>query len=408
MPIFEYIGIDSKGKRSSGTVDADNERAARMKLRRMGVFPTSLGIEGAAKQKVGLGMQIDVGKYFQRIKIQDVAIMTRQMATLVAAKIPLVDALTALVDQIDNQKLKNIVSRVRERVVEGGKLSDALKGYPKVFSELYVNMINAGENSGALDIVLLRLADFTEGQTRLRSRVIGAMIYPVIMSIVGVALMTMLLVYVIPKVTMIFEDVNATLPVPTRILMSISNLLSQRWYVLLILIPVVIYSIKRFLRTPKGRAWWDRKVLTLPLFGNLNRMIVIARFSRTLSTLLASGVPLLTSFDIVRNIVTNTTLRAVVEQTRDNVREGASIADPLRRSGQFPPLVTHMIAIGERTGELERMLDHVADAYDAQVENRLSTLTTLLEPIMILVMAGVVSFIVISILLPILQLNQLG
>ena len=408
MPIFEYIGIDSKGKRSSGTVDADSERAARMKLRRMGVFPTSLGIEGAAKQKVGLGMQIDVGKYFQRIKIQDVAIMTRQLATLVAAKIPLVDALTALVDQIDNQKLKNIVSRVRERVVEGGKLSDALKGYPKVFSELYVNMINAGENSGALDIVLLRLADFTEGQTRLRSRVIGAMIYPVIMSIVGVALMTMLLVYVIPKVTMIFEDVNATLPVPTRILMSISNLLSQRWYVLLILIPVVIYSIKRFLRTPKGRAWWDRKVLTLPLFGNLNRMIVIARFSRTLSTLLASGVPLLTSFDIVRNIVTNTTLRAVVEQTRDNVREGASIADPLRRSGQFPPLVTHMIAIGERTGELERMLDHVADAYDAQVENRLSTLTTLLEPIMILVMAGVVSFIVISILLPILQLNQLG
>ena len=408
MPIFEYIGIDSKGKRASGTVDAENERAARMKLRRMGVFPTSLGVEGAAKQKVGLGMRIDVGKYLQRVKIQDVAIMTRQLATLVAAKIPLVDALTALVDQIDNPKLKNIISRVRERVVEGGKLSDALKGYPKVFSELYVNMINAGENSGALDIVLLRLADFTEGQTRLRSRVIGAMIYPVIMSIVGVALMVMLLVYVIPKVTMIFEDVNATLPVPTRILMSISNLLSQRWYVLLVLIPVVFYGIRRLLRTPKGRAWWDRKVLTLPLFGSLNRMIVIARFSRTLSTLLASGVPLLTSFDIVRNIVTNTTLRAVVEQTRDNVREGASIADPLRRSGQFPPLVTHMIAIGERTGELERMLERVADAYDAQVDNRLSTLTTLLEPIMILVMAGVVSFIVISILLPILQLNQLG
>ncbi len=407
MPIFEYVGIDSKGKRAAGTVDGDNERAARVKLRRMGVFPTTLHVEGQAK-KGGLGMSVDVGKYLQRVKTQDVAIMTRQLSTLISANIPLVDALTALVDQLENPKLKNIMSRVREKVVEGSKLSDALRGNPKIFGDLYVNMIDAGENSGALDVVLLRLADFTEGQARLRSRVIGAMIYPAIMSIVGVGLMVMLLVYVVPKVTKIFEDVNATLPLPTRLLMAVSTFLSEKWYVLLIIVPLIIYGIKRFLRTLKGRAWWDRKLLTLPLFGPLNRMIIIGRFSRTLSTLISSGVPLLTAMDIVRNIISNTRLRAVVEKTRDNVREGASVAEPLKRSGEFPPLVTHMIAIGEKTGELERMLERIADTYDGQVDNQLSTLTTLLEPLMILVMAGVVSFIVMSILLPIMQLNQLG
>ncbi|HQG13566.1 MAG TPA: type II secretion system F family protein, partial [bacterium] len=183
MPVFQYVGIDSKGKRAAGTVDAENERAARVKLRRMNIFPTSLGIEGAMKQKVGLGMQIDFSKYFQRIKVQEVAVMTRQLATLLDANIPLVDALTALVDQVENPKLRSILARVKDKVIEGSKLSDALKGYPKVFGDLYVNMINAGENSGTLDVVLQRLADFTEGQAKLRSKVIGAMIYPVIMSV---------------------------------------------------------------------------------------------------------------------------------------------------------------------------------------------------------------------------------
>jgi general secretion pathway protein F len=408
MPVFEYIGIDSKGKRAAGTIDADNERAARVKLRRIGVFPTSLGAEGEMKQKAGLGMSIDVSKYLQRIKTQEIAIMTRQLSTLVSASIPLVEALGALVDQLENPKLKNIMSRVRDKVVEGSKLSDALRGYPKVFGNLFVNMIDAGENSGALDVVLLRLADFTEGQAKLRSKVISAMIYPAIMSVVGLGLMVMLLVYVVPKVTKIFEDVNATLPLPTRLLMAVSDFLSNQWYIFIIVVAAVIYGAKRFLKTPGGRAWWDKKALTLPVFGKLNRMIIIGRFTRTLSTLLSSGVPLLVALEIVKNIISNTRLRGVVEQTRDNVREGASIADPLKKSGEFPPLVTHMIAIGEKTGELERMLERIADTYDSQVDNGLSTLTTLLEPIMILVMAGVVSFIVMSILLPIMQLNQLS
>lgn len=409
MPVFEYIGIDSKGKRATGIVDAENERAARAKLRRMAVFPTTLAIQGSARvQKLALSSQIDLSKYFQRIKVQDVAVMTRQMATLVAAGIPLVDSLTALIDQVENMKLRTILSQVREMVVGGSKLSDALKNHPKVFGDLYVNMVNAGENSGALEIVLQRLADFTEGQAKLRSRVIGAMIYPAIMSIVGIGLMGMLLVYVVPKVTKIFEDVNATLPLPTRILMGASNAVKDYWYIFLILIPLGIYAFRRYIRTPDGREWMDRRMLKAPLIGKLQRMIMISRFSRTLSTLLASGVPLLASMDIVRNIVTNTVIKRVIEQTRDNVREGQSVADPLKRSGEFPPIVTQMIAIGERTGELERMLERVADAYDTQVDNTISTLMTLLEPIMILVMAGVVSFIVMSILLPIMKLNQLG
>ena len=234
------------------------------------------------------------------------------------------------------------------------------------------------------------------------------MIYPAIMSVVGVGLMVMLLTFVVPKVTKIFEDVDATLPLPTKILMGVSSGLTDYWYLFLFGIPAIIIAWKRYLKTPKGRAFWDRKLLTLPIVGRINRLIIVARFTRTLATLLASGVPLMGALDIVKNIITNTRLREVIEQTRDSVREGATIADPLKRSGEFPPMVVHMISIGEKTGDLERMLERVADTYDADVDNTLSTLTTLLEPIMILVMAGVVSFIVLSILLPIMHLNQLG
>ncbi|GAG18831.1 unnamed protein product, partial [marine sediment metagenome] len=237
MPVFEYIGIDSKGKRAAGTVDGENERAARQKLRRMGVFPTTLGIEGESRQKVGLSMSIDVGKYFQRVKTQDVALMTRQMSTLLGSNIQLVETLNALLDQIENPKLRNVVAKIRDRVTEGSKLSDAMRAHPKVFSSMYINMIDAGETSGALDVVLTRLADFMEGQSKLRSKVISAMIYPAIMSIVGVGLMVMLLTFVVPKVTKIFEDVDATLPLPTKILMGVSSGLTDYWYLFLFGIP---------------------------------------------------------------------------------------------------------------------------------------------------------------------------
>lgn len=404
--MFDYIGIDSKGKKTQGQIDAENERAARAKLRRMGVFPTMISAEGAG-QKVGLSMQVDVSKYLKRIKIQEIAIMTRQLSTLVGANIPLVAALTALVEQQENPKLKAIIARAREKVTEGSKLSDALKGNPKVFGEVFVNMVNAGESSGALEKVLERLADFTEGQAKLKSKVIGAMVYPIIMAIVGVALTAFLLTKVVPEVASMFADIGKVLPLPTRLLMAVSDILVSYWYLFLLAIPVIVYAVKRALSTPAGKAWWDKKVLKLPLFGRLARLVMISRFSRTLATLLSSGVPLLTAMDIVRNIVTNVHLRAVIEQTRDNVREGQSIADPLKRSGEFPPLVTHMIAIGEKTGGLEKMLERVADTYDMEVDNTISAMTTVLEPIMIVVMAAVVGFIVISIMLPMLEMSNI-
>ena len=410
MPVFEYSGIDQVRKKAAGIIEAENEKAARIKLRKMGVFPQSLTLEGGARKKITLGSNVDFTAITQRIKVQDIASMTRQLATLVNANIPLVESLSALVDQVENPKLRKILTQVKEKVTEGMKLSDAMRAHPKVFTDLFINMINAGENSGALDVVLVRLADFTESQARLQSKVIGAMIYPAIMSVVGVALMIMLVVFVVPKITQIFDDVKATLPLPTRILMWVSNALTTGWVVLLILamIPLIIYGIRRWLNTPKGRESYDKMMLKVPLFGKLNRMIAISRFSRTLSTLLSSGVPLLTALDIVSHVVSNSIIRRVILETRTSVQEGGAVSDMLKKSGQFPPIVTHMIAIGEKTGGLEKMLERVAEAYDTQVDNTVSTLTTLLEPIMILVMAGVVSFIVMSILLPILQLNQLG
>lgn len=408
MPVYQYVGIDQKGKRATGMVDADSERAARFKLRRQGVFPTTLTAQGRASAPQKIGMNFDVSKLLNRVKVRDVAIMTRQLSSLLNAGIPLVESLEALTEQLENAKLKAILTEVREEVVAGGKLSDSLGKHPNIFGDLYINMINAGEASGALDVVLMRLADFTEGQAALRSKVIGAMVYPVIMTVVGVALLSMLLVYVVPKVTKIFEDMNEALPLPTRLLMAVSGMLQHYWYLILLGIPVVILAIRKLMRTPKGRAWWDAKSLKIPLFGKLQLMIIVSRFARTLATLLASGVPLISAMDITRNLVTNTKLRKVIEKTRDEVREGQSMAEPLMRSGEFPPIVTRMIAVGERTGELEKMLERVADNYDTEVDTTVSTLTTILEPVMILVMAGVVSFVVMSILLPILKMNQLG
>ncbi len=409
MPVFEYTGIDRERKKAKGIIEAESDKAARVKLRRMGVLPQALSLEGGSK-KISLKSNVDFSRFTQRVKTQDVALMTRQLATLMNAGIPLVDSLTALVDQTENPKLRKMISQIREKVTEGMKLSDAMRPHAKVFSEIYINMVNAGENSGALDLVLGRLADFTEGQAKLKSKVMGAMMYPLIMSAVGFGLVILLMVGVIPKITAIFEDVQATLPLPTRILIAVSDGLTKGWVLLTLFLVagLLFYGIRRWYQSEKGRLLFDKWALKLPLFGRLSRMITISRFSRTLGTLLNSGVPLLTAMGIVRNIVTNRVIRRVVEETAKNVQEGASVADPLKKSGEFPPLVVHMIAVGEKTGELEKMLERISDTYDTQVDNVVSTLTTLMEPIMILMMAGVVAFIVMSVLMPILQLNEIG
>jgi general secretion pathway protein F len=269
-------------------------------------------------------------------------------------------------------------------------------------------MVRAGESSGALDVVLIRLADFTESQARLRSKIMGTMAYPVFMMGIGTVVLGVLFAVVIPKIVKIFDDSRVALPWYTRILISISSFVSQWWWALVLAAIAAIWGFLRWRGTKEGRARWDRFVLRIPIFGKLIRIIAIGRFARTLSTLLKSGVGLLTAMDIVRNIVGNTRLAEVIEQARDAIREGESIAAPLKRSGEFPPLVHHMVAVGERSGSLEEMLGNVAKAYEDQVETTIGALTSLLEPIMIICMGAVVAFIVVSVLMPILQLNTLA
>ncbi len=407
MPVFEYRALDARGKALQGLREADSPKALRATLRREGVFLTD--VVGQKQADAQAAREVNVKRWVVgRISAEDLAIATRQLAVLVHAGIPLVEALTALVDQVDKEKLKRVLGDVKQRVNEGAALADALAAHPRVFGELYVNMIRAGEHSGALDVVLVRLADFTESQARLRSKILGTMAYPAAMMVIGSVVLGVLFTVVIPKITKIFEDTKATLPLTTRVLMAFTGFVVQYWWALLVVIAGAIYGFLRWKRTPEGRARWHRFVLTVPIFGKLVRIIAIGRFARTLSTLLQSGVPLLTAMDIVRNVVGNDRLAEVIEQSRDAIREGESIAAPLKRSGEFPPLVHHMVAIGERSGALEEMLANVATAYEGQVDTTIATLTSLLEPLMIVAMGVVVAFIVFSVLMPILQINTLA
>ena len=407
MPVFQYKALDAAGKTVQGLREADSPKTLRAALKRDGVFLTE--VLGAQEQKAQAARDVSVRRVvLGRVSSTDLAIMTRQFAVLIGAGIPLVEALGALVEQLDHERLKRVISDVKQRVNEGASLADALAAHPKVFATLYVNMVRAGESSGALDVVLVRLADFTESQARLRSKVMGTMAYPAFMMVIGTVVLGVLFAVVIPKIVKIFDDSRVALPWYTRILISISSFVSQWWWALVLAAIAAVWGFLRWRGTTEGRRRWDRFVLRIPVFGKLVRIIAIGRFARTLSTLLKSGVGLLTAMDIVRNIVGNTRLAEVIEQARDAIREGESIAAPLKRSGEFPPLVHHMVAVGERSGSLEEMLGNVAKAYEDQVETTISALTSLLEPIMIIAMGGVVGFIVVSVLMPILQLNTLA
>lgn len=417
MPVFEYRALNADGKTITGLKEADSPKTLRSVLRKDGVFLTEVLGQAASGAVVAKGVSKSSAEAAGRdvsirrlaggrITTEDIAIATRQLATLLGAGVTLVEALTAMVEQVEKERLKRILSDVKQQVNEGRSLGDALGQHEKVFGKLYVNMVKAGEHSGALDAVLLRLADFTEGQAKLRQKIVGTMIYPALMVFIGGGILVMLMIVVVPKVTKIFESMKATLPWTTRGLIAVSTMLQEYWF---IIVPGFVLSIIAFfwwIKTPKGKAIWDRRVLTAPVFGPLVRMLSIARFSRTLATLLRSGVPLLTAMDIVRNIMTNTVLADVVEKARDAIREGESIANPLKRSGEFPPLVYHMVAIGERSGQLEEMLMSVAESYEQQVDVRIGALTSLLEPILIVFMGVVIAFVAFSILMPILQINS--
>jgi len=407
MPVFEYKALDQRGRQVAGLREADSPKGLRAALRRDGVFLTEvLGQkEAAAAQKRDVSMKRFVGG---RISVEDVSITTRQLAVLIGAGIPLVEALTALVDQVDHERMKRVVSDVKQRVNEGSSLADAMASHPKAFGTLYVNMIRAGESSGALDVVLVRLADFTESQARLRSRVVGALTYPMLMLLLSGVVLGILFTVVIPKIIRIFEETKVTLPWTTKALIGFTTLVQSYWWAGILAAALGAWGFLKWRATEAGRATYDQKLLRLPIFGSLIRQIALARFSRTLATLLKSGVPLLTSMEIVKNIVGNVRLATVIDEARTSIQEGESIAAPLKRSGEFPPLVYHMVAIGEKSGQLEEMLNNVANAYEAQVETKVGALTSLLEPLMIVFMGIVVAFMVFSILMPILQINTLA
>jgi general secretion pathway protein F len=404
VPLYAYRALDSTGRAVGGIVDAESVRSARLKLRKTGVYPFALSEERrAAAARPALGIALPG----ERIPSDELAATTRQFATLVGAGLPLVEALGALSEQTERERLRHVLAQVRQQVLEGRALAAALAEHPRVFSPLYVNMVQAGEASGALDVVLTRLADYTENQARLLRKVRSALTYPAIMFVLGGAILLFLLSYVVPKVTRIFQETQQQLPTVTVLMIGVSGFVARWWWLLAIVLGGAILGARAYARTPLGRERLDRWQLRVPYFGRLAQRLAVARFARTLSTLLASGIGLLPALDIVKNIVNNVILARAIEQARDAIREGQSIAPPLRESGLFPPLVVHMVAVGERSGELEAMLAKAADAYDAEVEQAVTGLTTILEPLIIVFLGMVVLFIVLATMLPIFELNRM-
>ena len=400
MPIYQYKGMNRSGAEVKAVITAESEISAKQKVKSQGIMLIDIKEK---KSKSGTGTSISFGK---KVSVNDLAMMTKQLATLVRAKIQIVEALSALQDQVDNEHLKIVLSEVKQEVNEGASLANALSKHPKVFSNVYVNMVEAGEESGNLEVVLLRLADFTEAQMRLQTRVKSAMIYPMIMISVGTLLISGIFIFVIPKLAKIFTSKKMELPLPTKICLMISDFMQNYWWSLPIIAIFLYWTFKKWKGTKGGERSWHGLLLKMPIIGPLVKMINVSRFCSTLGTLMNSGVPIITSLKIVKNLIPNVHLKDAIEESSDSVQEGRSLAIPLKESGHFPSMVTHMITLGERSGELEEMLAIVSDNYEDQVNARIEGLTATLEPIMIVVMGGAVFFIVFSVIMPMMELNK--
>jgi general secretion pathway protein F len=406
VAVFEFRGVEvASGKAVKGFRDAENPKGLRALLRREGILLTQATEE---KERVLREKKnIDLFAVFKRPSASDVAVMTRQLATLVRAGVPLVDSIQALTEQVENEQLVRILTSVRESLNEGTSFAKSLEAHPRVFQSLYVNMVAAGEASGTLEAVLERLAEFMEGQARLRGKVAGALAYPLLMAVIGTGLVGFLMVAVVPKVTSVFDSLGQALPWYTALLITVSNIVSGFWWLIIGGVALGVYLFRRWKKTPGGKMRWDTFRLRAPLFGRLTLLVAVARFARTLSTLLSSGVQLLPAMEIGRHVLENAKLESVVAEAIGSIRGGESIAEPLKRSKAFPPMVTHMIAVGEKTGQLESMLENVSRSYESDVETRVTALTSLLEPIMIVLLGGMVGFIAMAILMPLIQMNQL-
>lgn len=403
MPVYEYTGVSSARKKLSGTIDGDSLKAVKTRLKRDGI--TVLEIREGASSRAARLQAISLS-FGGRVKLSDLANATRQLATLLSSGLPLMDSLTVLVEQEESPALKGALSSVRDSVREGASLADALQKNPRTFSPLYINMVSAGEASGTLEITLERLAEFLDEQVRFRGKIAAALAYPSFMTVIGIGMLFFIFSFVMPRVIGMFEDMKQQLPFITVALIAVVNFLSRFWWALLLGIAGVSWYARRWYLTPTGRESFDGRALKLPLFGTLIRMIAVSRFTRTLGTLLQSGVPTLTALDIVRNVVGNTVLAKAIKNARENVREGEPIAEPLKRSGLFPPVVVQMVAVGEKSGELEKMLLKISDSYDRTVETRITGLMALMEPVIILVMGLIIGIVVIAIMLPMLEMSS--
>lgn len=402
MPLYEYKALNRRGKKVKGVVDADSSKVARTELKKKGIYVTEVYNKSQKKTRTKgrVGSRAKVG-------IDDLSLVTRQLATLLKANIPLVEALAISAEQSEHVALKEAFSDIRNQVNEGGTLHKALLKYPGMFSKVYVSMCEAGEMSGTLDVILVRLAEFTESQSELQAKLKSAMTYPVIMLSFMTLLVGGLFVFMIPQMKQIFEDnEDLDLPALSKAVFATSDFLLAYWLFIVVSFGLSVFLFLIWKNSPSGIKSWDAIKLKFPVFGKLIRMVAVARFTRTLATLLNGGVPMLNAMSIVRNVVDNEVLAKALDDARDHISEGESIAGPLKRSGQFPPIVIHMVNIGEKTGELESMLTQVSDSYDFQVRNKVDSFTSILEPVMLVAMGLIVAVIVFAVVLPMLAMQS--
>jgi general secretion pathway protein F len=405
MPVFEYRALDAKGKNIKGIMDADSESQARTKLRSQGKYPVSITVSRDKQNRAG-GQGVGLG-LLDRVKSEEISVMTRQLATLVGAGIPLVQALDSLIDQTRNSVLKKVIAQIKGSVNEGNSLTNALGEHPKLFSSIFINMVRAGEASGALDIVLERLADFSEKQEALKGRLRAALIYPIFMAVIGSAILFILITYIVPNITQVFDEMDRVLPLPTLFLIGLSDFLKMYWWVVLIFLALIVLGLRYVVQQPFGRSLWDLVKLKAFIVGPVAQKVILARFSSTLGSLLESGVGLMTSMQIVRTLVSNVHVARVIDEAMEQVQKGQSMTSALSDSEWFPPMFVQMIAVGEQSGSMEAMLEKVSKAYEREVETAIMGMTSLIEPIMIAAMGMAVGFVVLSILLPIFEMNQM-
>ena len=405
MPVYTYKALKEDGGADAGVIDADSPKDARLKLKGRRLHVTDLRTVGG-DEKVGIDRKRR--RLWLRRRPEQIAMLTRQVATLLGSGIPMIGALSAIIDQVEYRDLKASLMAVREKVSQGGTLSDSLAEHPVYFGDLFVNMVRAGEAGGNLDKVLFRVADYLHAQNRTRAKVMAALTYPIIMVLIGTGVVAVLLTYVVPKIMEVIQKQGkAALPLPTEILLAVSGFMGHYWWLLLGLGvgTGVLYSQAR--ATKAGRLWIDTQKLRIPAIGNLIKKSSISRFAMTFATLLESGLPVLEAMAVVRKVVDNELLAITLDMIRQKIAEGADIATPLKQSKVFPPVVGYMISVGEESGRLEELLKKTAEAYDEEVEVAAQKMTALLEPLMIVFMAVVVGFIVLAILLPILQMSNI-